>query len=416
MERMVNTEKLKIGMYICGLDRPWLDTPFLMQGFLIDDDKEIEDLNNYCKYVSIDIDKGIEADAYLDGNPGSAEDHLNDFLELGDRYVEYEEEKSALEEFPVAKLALDEATAEITTIMDDINNGDILDVQAVSAAVQPLLDSMIRNVDALLWILNVQGNEDSYRTAMENCTLGLAFGRHLGLHMSDIRTLAVGMLVLDVGKFKVPADIINKPGTLTKEEFTEVKKHVEYGVEMLKNMGGFNQAVINMVQTHHERFNGSGYPNGLEGTQIPVFGRIAAIIDSYSSMSRNTLYRDAIAPHNILQELYKWRNKHYQAGLVEQFLQCMGVYPTGSLVEMTTGEVGIVVAQNMRERLEPTICMLLDEHKDPWQSNPIINLSKNRVDANGVRRKILHALKSGSYGISSWQPNEKQRSLFAEGI
>lgn len=413
---MVNTQKLKIGMYICGLDRPWLDTPFLMQGFLIDDDKEIEDLNYYCKYVSIDIDKGIEADAYLDGNPGSAEDHLNDFLELGDRYVEYEEEKSALEEFPVAKLALDEAAAEITTIMDDINNGDNLDVQAVSAAVQPLLDSMIRNVDALLWMLNVQGNEDSYRTAMENCTLGLAFGRHLGLHMSDIRTLAVGMLLLDVGKFKVPADILNKPGTLTKEEFTEVKKHVEYGVEMLKNIGGFNEAVINMVQTHHERFNGSGYPNGLEGTQIPVFGRIAAIIDTYSSMSRKTTYRDATAPHKILQQLYKWRNKHYQAELVEQFLQCVGVYPTGSLVEMTTGEVGLVVAQNMQERLEPTICMLLDEYKDPWQSNPIIKLSKNRVDANGVRRKILHALKSGSYGISSWQPNEKQRSQFAEGI
>ena len=416
MERIVNTQKLKIGMYICGLDRPWMDTPFLMQGFFIGDDKEIEDLNNYCKYVSVDIDKGIEADAYLDGNPGSAEDHLNDFLEHGDRYVEYEEEKSALEEFPAAKLALDQATAEITTIMDDINNGDILDVQAVSAAVQPLLDSMIRNVDALLWMLNVQGNEDSYRTAMENCTLGLAFGRHLGLHMSDIRTLAVGMLLLDVGKFKVPADILNKPGTLTKEEFTEVKKHVEYGVEMLKNIGGFNEAVINMVQTHHERLNGSGYPNGLEGSQIPVFGRIAAIIDSYSSMSRKTTYRDAIAPHKILQELYKWRNKHYQAELVEQFLQCVGVYPTGSLVEMTTGEVGIVVAQNMHERLEPTIFMLLDESKDPWQSNPIIHLSKTRVEVNGVRRKILHALKSGSYGISSWQPNEKQRSLFAEGI
>jgi len=416
MERIVNTQKLKIGMYICGLDRPWMDTPFLMQGFFIGDDKEIEDLNNYCKYVSIDIDKGIEADAYLDGNPGSAEDHLNEFLEYGDRYVEYEDEKSALEEFPAAKLALDQATAEITTIMDDINNGGNLDVQAISAAVQPLLDSMIRNVDALLWMLNVQGDEDSYRTAMENCTLGLAFGRHLGLHMSDIRTLAVGMLVLDVGKFKVPADIINKPGTLTKKEFTEVKKHVEYGVDMLKKIGGFNEAVINMVQTHHERLNGSGYPNGLEGSQIPVFGRIAAIIDSYSSMSRKTTYRDAIAPHKILQELYKWRNKHYQAELVEQFLQCVGVYPTGSLVEMTTGEVGIVVAQNMQERLEPTICMLLDENKDPWQSNPIIHLSKNRVDANGVRRKILHALKSGSYGISSWQPNEKQRSLFAEDI
>jgi HD-GYP domain-containing protein (c-di-GMP phosphodiesterase class II) len=416
MERMVNTQKLKIGMYVSGLDRPWLDTPFLLQGFFIEDDKDIEDLKNYCKYVFIDIDQGIEADAYLGGNPGSTEDNLNDFLEHGDRFVEYEEEKSALEEFPIAELALDKATAEITTIMDDINSGDNLDIQAVSVAVQPLLDSMIRNVDALLWMLNVQGNEGNYRQAIENCTLGLAFGRHLGLHMSDIRTLAIGMLLLDVGKYKVPANILNKPGTLSKEEFTEVKKHVEYGVEMLKKVGGFNEAVINMVQTHHERFNGSGYPYGLEDKQIPVFGRIAAIIDTYSSMSRKTPYRDAIAPHRILQELYKWRNKHYQGELVEQFLQCVGVYPTGSLVEMTTGEVGIVVAQNMRERLEPTICMLLDENKDPWQSNPIIDLSKNRIAANSVRRKILHALKSGSYGIASWQPSEKQRLLFVEDV
>jgi HD-GYP domain-containing protein (c-di-GMP phosphodiesterase class II) len=414
MERMVNTQKLKAGMYISNLDRPWLDTPFLMQGFLISDDDEIEELKKYCKYVLIDIDKGIEADAYLTGNPGSVEDNLNKFVESGYRFIEYEDEKSALEESPAAESALNEATVQIGTIMDDINNGDNLDVQAISAAVQPLLDSMIRNVDALLWMLNIQGNEDSYRQAIENCTLGLAFGRHLGLHMADIRTLAVGMLLLDAGKFKVPAEILNKPGTLTKEEFSEVKKHVEYGVDMLQEVGGFDETIINMVRTHHERFNGCGYPGGLEGEQIPIFGRIAAIIDSYSSMSRKTPYRNSIAPHRILQELYKWRGKYYQAELVEQFLQCVGVYPTGSLVEMTTGEVGLVVAQNMRERLEPTICMLLDEHKNTWPSSPIIDLSKNRVDANGSRRKILHALRSGSYGIASWQPSQNPQSLLAE--
>jgi len=409
MERMVGTQKLKIGMYVHALDRPWLDTPFLTQGYFITNNDDIADLKNYCRYIFIDSEKGIGADAYLDQEPGSVEDNLNHFLEHGERQVEYEDEKSTLEEFPEAKIALDEASDQIAGIMNDINSGGNLDVQAINESVQPLLDSMIRNVDALLWMLRIQDNEEAYIQATENCALALAFGRHLGLHMPDIRALAMGMLLLDVGKFKVPPSILNKPGSLTKDEFTEVKKHVEYGVEILRNTGGINDVVINTVQTHHERFNGSGYPDGLEGLQIPIFGRIAAIIDTYSSMARKTAYRDPIAPHTILQELYKWRNKHYQTELVEQFLQCIGVYPTGSLVEMTTGEVGIVIEQNLRERLEPTLCMLLDKQKNTWEGHPIIDLSKNRLDADGIRRKILHALKSGAYGISSWQISEKQQ-------
>jgi hypothetical protein len=180
---------------------------------------------------------------------------------------------------------------------------------------------------------------------------------------------------------------------------------------MLKNIGGISDVIIHMVQTQHERFNGSGYPVGLEEKQIPVFGRIAAIIDTYCAMSRKTLFREAIAQHQILQEMYKWRNKYYQADLVEQFVQCVGVYPTGSLVEMTTGEVGIVIAQNMRERLEPSICMLLDADKNPWPGEPVFDLSKNRTGAGGARRKILRALRSGANGISSWEPDKLRQQL-----
>lgn len=417
MERMVSTQELKIGMYISGLDRPWLDTPFLTQGYYITTASDIDDLKIFCKYVFIDTHQGIEADTYLDEIPGSAEDNLNDFLEHGDRQVAYKDEKSIIEEFPAAEVALNEATSRISSFMDGVKNGDNLDVQAITETVQPLLDSMIRNVDALLWMLSIQNKEDSYRQATQNCALALVFGRYMGLHLVDIRTLAMGMLLLDVGNFKISAGILNKPGPLTRDEFTEAKKHVEFGVKILKTTGGINETIIKMVQTHHERFNGSGYPNGLEDRQIPVFGRIAAIIDAYSSMGRKTPYRDAMEPHKILQELYRWRNKYYQAELVEQFLKCVGVYPTGSLVEMTTGEVGIVVAQNLRDRLEPTICMLLDENKDTWRATPIIDLSKNRVDANGVRRKILHVLKSGTYGIVSWESYTKQqRSEFVEDV
>ena len=411
MERMVSTLRLEIGMYVSNLDRPWLDTPFLIQGYFIETVADIAELQNFCKYVFIDINKGKPAAVYLEKPPGSIEDNLNDFLERNERLVDYDNEKSVLEELPEAESALKQATVEIADFMEDLHQGKSLDLQSVKAGIQPLLESVIRNTDALLWMLKIQNSEDHYQQAMDSCTLGLAFGKFIGLYPTDISTLGFGMLLLDVGKYKVPSAILNKGGVLTREEFAEVKKHVGYGVDMLRNIGGISDAVINMVQTHHERINGSGYPNGLEGEQIPVFGRIAAIIDTYCAMSRKTPYRDAIAQHQILQEMYKWRNKYYQAELVEQFVQCVGVYPTGSLVELTTGEVGIVIAQNMHERLEPTICMLLDENKKPWPNEPVFELSKKRTDANGVKRKILHALRSGAYGISSWEPGKLQQQL-----
>jgi HD-GYP domain-containing protein (c-di-GMP phosphodiesterase class II) len=403
MERMISIQDLEIGMYVSKLDRPWLDTPFLIQGHLIKDRSDIDELKNYCRYVFIDIERGDAAERYLNDTPGPVEEDVIDFLEKGQRQVVYENEKSVVEECPAAEIALNIATDQIADLMENVRRGKNLDISKIRETVQPLLDSMVRNVDALLWTLKIQGNEESYQQALEKSALGIAVGKHLGLHLVDIKTLAIGMLLLDVGKYKIPAHILNKPGPLTREEFAEARKHVEYGIEMLDKIGGVSDAVISMVRTHHERFDGSGYPAGLGADEVPLFGVIAAIIDTYCTMCRKTPYRDAIAPHKVLQELYKWRDRYFHAGLIEQFLQCVGVYPTGSLVEMTTGEVAIVIAQNSHERLEPTLCMLLDEQKNTWQGTPVIDLSKNRLDARGVERKIKRALKSGAYGIASWE-------------
>lgn len=401
MERMVSTQNLKVGMYVSSLDRPWLDTPFPMQGYYIKDQTDIDELKKYCKYLFIDVSKGCEAEVYLDEPAESEEHYVDDFLEGGERKVEYTEQKQVLQEFPVAEAALDEASIQVGNIMDNLRKGDNLDIQALKTAVQPMLDSIIRNADALLWMLSAHESQSLYRQASDNCAVTLAFGRHLGLYKEDLRTLATGMLLLDVGKLKISPAILNKPGALTKAEFTVVQKHVEFGVGMLETAPGLNDAVIDMVQTHHERYDGSGYPDGLEGRQIPLFGLIAGLIDTYNAMTRKTVYRDAIAPHKVLQELYKWRNKSFHGELVEQFLQCLGVYPTGSLVEMTSGEVGIVIAQNTRDRLRPTLSMLLDENKKPYDVKSLVDLSTVLTGADGLPLKILRALKPGSYGIDA---------------
>ena len=402
MERKISSHNLKFGMFVSNLDRPWLDTPFPMQGFTVQDENDINSLKEYCHHLYIDTEKGVPADTYLDHQIEQNKHYIDDFLSQGKRRVVYEEHNTVFNEYPTAEHALESATLTVANIMDNVKAGDNLDVQKVREAIQPMLDSMIRNSDALLWMLKVQqDNSPLYTRARDNCALGIAFGRHLGMYKEDLRLLAMGMLLLDVGTTKISPDIMNKKGALTRAEFSVMQKHVEYGVEILKNTPGIDDAIINMVLTHHERLDGSGYPQGLEKTQIPIFGRIAAIIDVYNAMTTKTSSRDAIAQHTVLQELYRWRNKYFQHDLVEQFLQCVGVYPTGSLVEMTSGEVGIVIAQNRKARLKPTLMMLLDEQKQPYEVHTILDLASDPEDASGLELKILHALKPGAYGIES---------------
>ncbi len=403
MELKVGTQNLTIGMYVCGLDRPWLDTPFLAPGHLIKDDNDIAELKMHCNYVYIDTERGVKAEIHIEAPVTPTQNYLDDFLDQDKRRVVYRDQKPPLDDLPAAETALETAFVEVAQIMDNTGRDENLDLDAIKATVRPLLDSMISNVKALSWMSSARGNEDIQKQATDNCALALVFARHMGLYREDRKVLAMGMLLLDVGKLKISANILNKPGSLTKTEFAATKKHVEFGVKILRNTSGINELIIGMVQTHHERFDGSGYPGGLEGEQIPVFGLIAAIIDTYNAMTRKTLYRGAIAHHKVLQELYRWRDKYFQGDLVEQFLQCLGVYSTGELVEMTSGEVGIVIAQNPGDRLRPTVSMLLDELKNPWEVNPRIDLSTNRVDENGIERNILRTLRPGAYGISESQ-------------
>lgn len=402
MERKVSTLYLKAGMYVSNLDRPWVDTPFLIQGFFITDEEQIRTLEKYCDYVVIDTSQGIEAEQYLGEEPKfKTNRYLETFLTTNDKKsVEYEDVRTSVEEMPEARAALEDASLKVAGIMDDVRTGKNLNLVAVRGVVEPILESMIRNSESLMWLKQLR-KKDSYTYAhsVDNCALAIAFGRHLGLPKSDIRTLSIGMLLMDIGKMNVPEEILNKTTTLTDEEFKEIKKHVNYGVEKLRKTDGISEDIINIALTHHERFDGSGYPGGYVGTETPVFGRIAAIIDCYDAMTSKRPYGEPVSPHKALQEIYNWRNKYFQAELVEQFLQCIGVFPTGSLIEMTTGEVGVVLAQNKTRRLLPRVMMLMDSNKKFYKDFRIVDLMHYTKTKEGEPVSIMCGLDPGSYGI-----------------
>jgi len=409
MERKVSTAYLKVGMYVVNLDRPWRETSFLIQGFFIMYEDEILSLAKQCDYIFIDPVQGIEADMYLDESPGLSANKrletnkdLENFLETGKKKVNYEDAESTVKELPVAKAAFEAASEIIAGIMEDDVRKDKLNIKAVKSAVEPILDSMIRNSDAFVWMVKMQQHDSyTYDHSVENCALGIAFGRHMGLNKKGLQTLSMGLLLMDVGKAKLPQELLTKQSALTSEEVTEMQKHVDYSVEILKKTEGINENVINIALTHHERYDGSGYPNGLVGVQTPIYGRIAAIIDCYDAMTTSTPYRKAVSEHAALQNIYNLRDQYFQQELVEQFLQCMGVYPTGSLVELSTGEVGIILSQNVKQRLKPKIMMVLDEQKQQFAERRIIDLAEQSEDSSGMPLHIAKGLDQGEHDVDT---------------
>ena len=196
MDFKVNVAYLKIGMYVSNLDRPWIDTPFLLEGFLIETEEDISSLVRHCVFVYIDTDRGVGADEYIDDAPPRLKTnvHLERFLQDNHKQVEYKDVKTTKEELPEAQLAMEAASNQVAHIMDDVKEGKNLNIEAVRGVVAPILESIIRNSEAYLWLSMMQKKSAyTYSHSVDNCALAIAFGRYMGLPKNDLQTLAIGL-------------------------------------------------------------------------------------------------------------------------------------------------------------------------------------------------------------------------------
>lgn len=420
-ERRLSTDQIRIGMFVSGLDRPWIETPFLMQGFLVQSQHEIDTLRRYCDYVVIDIKKGRPAKSYATTISPSAppatrrrhgptakhgwlaERRKSMEKRLLARRKTYRDTVLIEDEVPTARAVHDQVSHLTTSILDDIRAGRKLDAARVNETVQPLLESILRNMDAFFWISQLRRQSDqAYMHAINCCALAIAFGRHLGFPESVLHMLGVGGLLFDVGPVEAPSAAFSKPESITEAQARALDEHVSSTLDVLQQGNGLNPEILTMVRSHHERYDGGGRPDGLAGADIPLFARMLAIIDCYDALSSNRNDGSPKTPHLALQSLYKWRRSMFQKELVEQFLQCLGVYPTGSLVELMTGEVGIVMAQNHARRLRPKVMVLLGPDKTPYAEYQVVDLMDQPDDADSPGQvDIVRSLEPGAYGISS---------------
>lgn len=402
IEKKVDVGELKPGMYVLSLDRPWLETPFLIQGFMIEGQKDIDEINRYCEYVIVDLGLSKirdDSDDISQFNNIERND-LSSFFPSRKLRL-YTDSTDISAELVAAKKVMSGFGATVTNIFNRLSSGVALDVGELRQSIEPMVDSIMRNPDACIWLTRLRNLDDyTYNHSISASVWAVALGRHIGLPKSDLYTLAMGVSLFDIGKMKIPGELLAKESRLSTDEFELVKSHVDLGVQCLMESGGVNNTVIDIVACHHERFNGKGYPNGLSGGEIPVFARIAAIVDCYDAMTSVRPYADAISPSQAIKKLYEWRDIDFQSELVEEFIQAIGIYPAGTVVELSSGEVGVVLSEYRTRRLRPKIIQLLDSNKNPLPTVKVVDLFSTTRDENGGYLEIVEALEPDAYGLN----------------
>jgi HD-GYP domain-containing protein (c-di-GMP phosphodiesterase class II) len=512
VETKVPTTDLRIGMFVADLDRPWVDTPFLLQGFLIEGDAQIRELQQHCVWVVVDRARSlgdeyepplattntippkrltaqqIEALARAEGRapepppkravrdeakkgagdpkvirledvlarrtpgaggavparpnqPGSDEPGvlgralgaMKGLFKRGGKnaatpegpvtFPQLEETPQELaaraallppgiavqtyrdtvpveEEVERARVVVQRTDEVLEKMVADIRAGNLMEIEEVEEVVNEMVESIVRNPDALMWVARLREQDiTTYGHSLQVAVYMTAFGRQLGFPKPQLALLGQVGLLLDIGKIKLPRELLEKEGKLSAEEFAEAKQHVQYGLDILASTPNFHPEVIEGIFHHHERMNGSGYPSGLVGTDISLFGRMAGISDCFAAITKRRPYADAVSSYEAMRSLSGWAGDYFQEALVQQFISSVGVFPVGSLIELNTGEVAIVVAHNKVRRLKPRVLLVTGPDKTPAGYPSLLDLLYDPKTTNDQPIFIRRGLAAGAFGL-----------------
>lgn len=439
IEIMIPVGELQLGMNVVRLDRPWTETDFLLQGFIITEPAMIESIAAQCDYVYIEgrsvsenkysksaaskvkvpvekqgillrISSGLNFIKKADDN-GTAKKNLRSKggPPRGKKKITYINKISTELALPAAKAAYTSAKKTVHSIMDGIRLGRMIDMNEARATVDVIVDGILKNKDALAWLTKIK-NKDEYTAehSLNVSILAATFARHLGHDEQDIKKIALGGLLHDVGKSQIPIEVLNKEGHFTEEDFNIMKEHPLLGRNLLMSMPKQDLASIDIAFCHHERVDGNGYPRKLNDTQIPYFAKVVAVVDTYDAITSNRCYDKGRASMEALDIIYKCKGTQFDAELAIEFIKCIGVYPPGSIVELVSGDVGIVIETHEYHKLRPRILLVLDSNKKE-RPEKIVDLNLNVKDSTGEILKIAHELTNGEYGI--WLEDYIKRGL-----
>jgi HD-GYP domain-containing protein (c-di-GMP phosphodiesterase class II) len=521
----IAAKDIRVGMFVAELDRPWTDTPFLFQGFLVEDEEQVAQLQSYCKFVYVDRSRSADGvfpetrdatprprptippgsktsvssvetrgpdpqpraavspgpktstssvpaargfggagnlsdrealildvieelgprtrpdlgssvassgdsqpslfESLLEGigglfrkregarvsergtatngeRPKAADDAArtpahHDFIPPSIRVRFHPETRTIEEEMPQARQAFAQVEELSRQLVDDIRAGRLFSVDQLEEVIDDVVGSALRSPDALMLVTRLKHQDVAiYGHSLQVAVYLVALGRHLGLPREELARLAILGLFLDLGKTKIPATLLSKPGPLTPDEFDLVKQHVSLGMDLIREIPTLDSTILDGLAQHHEREDGSGYPAGLRAEGISLYGRMAAIVDTFVALTNPRPYETAVSAYEALRKLFDLGGRLFHAPLVEQFVQTVGVFPVGSRVELSSGEVAVVLQQSTVRRLKPKVLVITGPDKVPLPVPTMVDLLYQPAGNESVH--IVRGLPAGSYG------------------
>lgn len=426
IEVKIPVSKLKKGMFVCRLDKEWVESSFVFQGFVITNDELIKQLKEECRYVYIDENRGLPAEksladlsgkkkakpkkSFLDkllGRKNSIYHRKNThkLRDIVERNVATEDisppEKlvSFDEEIETAELAHTNASALIKDFMSHVKQGGPVDIIVAKHAVYDCISSILRSPDAMLLLVRLKSKDYTlWQHSMNVAVLAISLGRYLNLHDDELLLLGLSGMFHDIGKLGISNKTL--AAASSKKELQDIlDSHTVLGRDiLLKCMGQLAEVAAQVAYCHHEHLDGSGFPRHLQGAQIPPYARMISIINVYDDITSNRPGKKALTHYDAMTVLLEKAGQHFDETLVNSFNRCIGTYPVGCAIEMSSGEIAVVVEENETQKLRPKIMLLTNSEKEKIPAK-VVNLADLEFTSEANSYFIKAIVDAEAYGI-----------------
>lgn len=381
MLKKIKVNDVRLGMYMHEICGSWMDHPFWKRSFKLTDEKDLITLKNCgVDEIWIDTSLGMDVDTGMTALLQN-EEELN--VENDLKYIEQSPQKNTVlvplqVELIAAKKIHSKTKEAVISLFSEVRMGNAINLDEMVSLVAELNQSIKRNPSALISLSRLKDADNyTYLHSVAVCILMIALGRQLGLNESMLTQAGIAGLLHDIGKVFIPDEVLNKAGKLTDEEFNIVKMHPQKGWELLKKTSDVSDCVLDVCRHHHERIDGMGYPDKLSGEALTLFARMGAVCDVYDAITSNRCYKKGWEPAESIRKMAEWRNGHFDEVIFHAFVKTVGIYPTGTLLKLKSGRLGVVTDQTKNSLVKPIVTVFFSIRSNAHILQEIIDLSKS---------------------------------------
>ncbi|MFL0804160.1 MAG: HD-GYP domain-containing protein [Agarilytica sp.] len=369
--KRISVSKLEVGMYVTNQTEGLADANMQEKGFIKRPETLQKIQSKGVRDVFIDISKGKDSAFAAPILPKDAS---------------FKPRVPLRAERAKAQRVYGEARGLVSDVLNNVKMGKAIDVAPVAELAEDINNSILNNPNALQCLSQIREKDKYLLEHSVNVGILMSiFSTYLGFDKPTVKELTTGALLHDIGKIRVPSEVLNKPGALTDEEWVEMKRHVVYGQAVLTKSEGISDIAKSICALHHERLDGSGYPMGLEGDDIQIYGRIAAVVDVYDAVTASRCYHDGMSPFKAMKLLLSLADNHFDRSLVYSFIRCMSVYPVGTVVELDNGRLGVVIESNLETPNKPRLRIFYNMTHKHYEKPSLLDLASSSVEHEIVK-------------------------------